>query len=334
VAANKSAENIVCPPAGTITQTGKILYLRKELRHRSGLRILPMGSFIVISTVSGKDYSMDFVNHVVIVFLLISILSCRKSEKMIEECQTKDDLKFVNWAFDSSAYAKADFLIWFTSNDSWGAFSNSIKIYKQNLEYKLESSFVIRKALGQKRDTTYFETVLTAQKIDSLLDRINQLKCHPYRIDQFGETFDGNYKKFMYKSGNLIKGWMWQDGILSGRENGEIFVDSMKVKALALEGMLFRFSGAGTPDIVYRFGSGCESDSVRVNIYPNWGDKISLSIKANHPKYKIEENVDGFIEGKIDCRDTISFAKDLEIIVTTKELNELFVVPKHWASEQ
>ncbi|MBK9105129.1 MAG: hypothetical protein IPL92_11325 [Saprospiraceae bacterium] len=276
---------------------------------------------------------MDFVNHVVIVFLLISILSCRKGEKMIEDCQTKDDLEFVNWAFDSSAYAKADFLIWFTSNDSWGAFSNSIKIYKQNSEYKLESSFVIRKTLGQRRDTTYFETVLTAQKIDSLLDRINQLKCHPYKIDQFGETFDGNYKKFMYKSGNLIKGWMWQDGILSGKDDGEIFVDSIKVKALALEGMLYRFSGAGTPDIVYSFDSECENDSIKVAIYPTRGDNISLSIKANHPKYKIEENVDGFIEGKINCRDTFSFAKDLEIIVTTKESNKMPVTSGKLGSE-
>ena len=280
-----------------------------------------------------KDCSMDFVNHVVLVFLLISILSCRKGEKMIEDCQTKDDLEFVNWAFDSSAYAKADFLIWFTSNDSWGAFSNSIKIYKQNLEYKLESSFVIRKTLGQRRDTTYFETVLTAQKIDSLLDRINQLKCHPYRIDQFGVSIDGNYKNILFKRENSVSGWMWQDGNISRRDNGERFVDSMKVKALALEGMLFRFSGAGTPDIVYWFDSGCESDSVRVNIHPNWGDKISLSLEAKHPMYKLEANFDGFIECKIDCRDTVSFAKDLEIVVTTKELGKMTVTPRKLGSE-
>lgn len=280
-----------------------------------------------------KDCSMDFVNHVVIVFLLISILSCRKGEKMIEDCQTKDDLEFVNWAFDSSAYAKADFLIWFTSHDSWGGFSNRIKIYKQNLEYKLESSFVIRKALDKKRDTTYFETVLTAQKIDSLLDRINQLKCHPYRIDQFGESIDGNYKNILFKRENSVSGWMWQDGNISRRDNGERFVDSMKVKALALEGMLYRFSGAGTPDIVYSFDSECENDSIKVAIYPTRRDNISLSIKVNHPKYKIEENVDGFIEGKINCRDTFSFAKDLEIIVTTKESNKMPVTPGKLGSE-
>lgn len=273
---------------------------------------------------------MNFICKAMIIFLLLSNMSCKRSEKIDDNCQSKDDLELVTESFDTSKYRKIDFLISFTHSDSWGKFANRITIFREKMGYKLESSFVLRKRFPLERDTIYFETYLTGEKIDSLLGLINQFRCHPYHIDTFGQTIDGNYKRLVLKNGNLIRGWMWQDGIISRNAKGEKFVDSMKIKALAFEGMLYRLVDRGKPSIVFNFYQ-CENDSVKMEIFPGWGDYATQSISVKHPKYTFDTNADGYIERKINCLDTISIAKELNIMVTTKELKNVKIenIKKH-----
>ena len=264
--------------------------------------------------------------------VLISLIACKQSEVTGEECQSPDDLYMITQSFDTSKYADIDFLISFTSSDSWGKYANSILIFRRNDEYQLESSFVLKRNGSSKRDTTSFMTILPKEKIDSILNSVNQLGCNAYRLSNV-VVMDENNKYFVYKNGNSIKGWMWQDGFLSARPGGERFVDSMCLKALALEGMLYRYCEAGEPHVAYSFDSACENDSIKVGLYYVWGDYISQSIVANHPKFTFQPVVEGYLESYIPCRDTVSLAKDLEVIVTTKESKKISIKPKQYRGD-
>ena len=273
---------------------------------------------------------MNFTTIALFMCLLISLIACNRSESTGENCQTKDDLEMIAQSFDTSRYSDIDFLISFTSNDSCGTYSNSIKIFIEDLEYKVESSFVLRKNRSSERDTIYAVTILPDEKVDSLLNMINQFDCHPYRIGNIVQV-DGNYKYLVYKDGSLIIGWKWQDGIVSASPDGsERYIDSMNVKALALEGMLYRISGKGEPIVVYTLDEECENDSIQLNIYPIWGDFITQAVTANHPKYKLKTNMDGYIRCNIHCPDTVSLLKDLEVIVITKESKKMVIEPKRF----
>lgn len=256
----------------------------------------------------------------IILFLyLISILSsCQKRKSHIEKCQTVEDLAKLAEHFEFSEFKNMDFLIYFTSNDSWGTYANTIKIYKTDFKFIAEGTQVLRNSRTSRLDTLYSGIILTIEKIDSIKDQINKLNCHSYGIGSFGASVDGNYHRMMFKNGNTIKGWGWQDGIYSWA-NGAKVVDSMLIEAHALEGMLYRFAGIGGAKIVYAIEHECINDSVDIAIYPMWGDFTTQYVSATHPIYKFVTNEENYASGKIKCGDSLDVFKELDIIVITKE---------------
>lgn len=259
------------------------------------------------------------------IWLLYLLSACKRLESIDQECQTIEDLEQINASFDISKIDTTNFLIHFTSNDSWGSYKNSIKIYKEDLAYTSQNMQLINLRTLNK-DTSYTETKLTHEKIDSLINQIDKLNCHPYKIDQFGVSVDGNYHRIMYKNGNSIKGWTWGDGTLSWI-NGKKVVDSMKVKATVLEGMLYRMTGIGGTKIVYSIEDECINDSVILSIYPILGDFTTASVSATHPRYTFVTNTDNYISRNIYCKDSLSIINEMEVTVTTKENQKL--VLKH-----
>ena len=112
---------------------------------------------------------------------------------------------------------------------------------------------------------------------------------------------------------------MWQNGIYSRADSGKKFIDSMKVKAISLEGMIYRTAGLGEPKIGYVFDKACVQDSIKMEIFAILGDFVSQSILVSHPRYKFKTNRDGYVSRNISCSDTSRITEDLKVISNTKE---------------
>jgi len=259
-------------------------------------------------------------NLVIFVSLLI-IASCGNPKLEGEECLDEHNFQDVIRSLDLEELdylSNADFYIEFNSHDSWGTFNNTIKVIQDNSDYISNATLILRTDRTKNSDTIFTTNKLKITEVDSLINQINKLSCQPYQLKGYNAV-DGNYQSITYKNNGVIKKWKWGEGGTSRNKDGVRVIDSIKVKAIGIEGLIYRLTGAGGPKVVYAFDKECINDSIGIDVYHTWGDYTTKNIIAEHPDYTFRTNKDGYISKMIKCTDTLSLFKTLKLYRITKE---------------
>lgn len=273
------------------------------------------------------------------IVLVVGFMSCEHADDN-NICPTEQSEERLKEFFDVEEFYN-DFQILFYSQGGWGGFQHKIEILKKDSRFKSNAELINRRAYIT--GTTIIDTLekniwIDKLQIDSLLLLIENLNCQPYDLDQYSSCSDCDYHKIFIKYKDKTRAWMWHGETMSKNSSGR-FLDSIKIKALWIEGFIYKLSGFNQSKLAYYFDGECQSDSIDFYIIPSPESFIVKSIDVSHPKYPVNEfyteystadyneYYPEFYGSRIACQDTSTFIEGAKITVLTKD-DEIRVVTK------
>lgn len=264
---------------------------------------------------------------ILIILLLFALSSCNEKSNPI--CQTEQSEELLKEYFDLEIFDD-DFQIMFYGRGGWGAFENRIEIIKKNKGFESNSKLISSRYSHNVNDTLSNRTILNKIQLDSLLYLVGNLNCHPFNLEKHYTCFDCDSHNILIKNGNQLRAWTWYGGEISRDTSKNQFIDSVKVNATRIEGMMYRLAGFNSIQLYYRIDDTSErEDSVDFHIFPSLESYNLKSIEVKHARYPLNEfdsddpdNHEFYSKhftARISCIDTLSFIEDAEVFVVTKD---------------